>query len=371
MSWRKIDASSRRAIVFTPLETRRQILVEAAVLAEELGYEAVIIPEGWGLDASVVLAEIAMRTERITLVAGILSIWNRSPATIAMTAATLDDLSDGRFVLGLGASTAALTEGLHDVAFRAPTAKLRATIAEVRALLNGDRASTSHAARALRLGQAPRPDLPIWVAGLGPNSIRTAAQLGDGWLPAMLPRSAFDATRTATSRFANDRCEIITCVMAGADHAEATGRSQAEQIVGWYLTGMGPFYGDVAAGLGFEAEVDAVRAANPRPTPGSIVWPREADDLLGQLAVFGDPDGIRAGLDVWDRLTDVVAVSIAPGSRTAVSALIEAAAPAQSAVIQASASAAAASTSTSTVASTDALPAEVEASLSSSSRSRR
>ncbi|MGA9276049.1 LLM class flavin-dependent oxidoreductase, partial [Ilumatobacter sp.] len=171
MSWRNIDTSSRRAIVFTPLETRREVLVEAAVHAEHLGYEAVIIPEGWALDASVVLAEIALRTERITLVAGILSVWNRSPATIAMTAATLDDVSGGRFVLGLGASTAALAEGLHGVAFRAPGTKLRTTIAEVRALLNGERASTSHAARGLRLGQSPRPELPIWVAGLGPRSV--------------------------------------------------------------------------------------------------------------------------------------------------------------------------------------------------------
>ncbi|MGA9278641.1 MAG: hypothetical protein WBV89_16925, partial [Ilumatobacter sp.] len=154
---------------------------------------------------------------------------------------------------------------------------------------------------------------------------------GDGWLPAMLPRSAFDATRAAAGEFANDRCDVITCVMAGVDHCDVSGRVRAEQLVGWYLTGMGPFYGDVAAGLGFQAAVDAIRTANPRPTPGSIVWPRQADDLLAQLAVFGDPDGVSAGFDVWDRLTDVVAVGIGPGSIATVSALIEAAAPDQSA----------------------------------------
>lgn len=365
MSWRDIDTSSRRAIVFTPLETRRQVIVEAAIHAENLGYEAVIVPEGWGLDASVVLAEIAVRTERITLVAGILSIWNRSPATIAMTAATLDDLSEGRFVLGLGASTAVLAEGLHDVAFRAPGARLRSTIAEVRALLHGERASTSHAPRGLRIGLAPRPDLPIWVAGLGPNSVATAAELGDGWLPAMVPRAAFDAKRAAARERASDHCDVVTCVMAGADHGTTTGRSRAEQLVGWYLTGMGPFYGDTSAALGFHAEVDAVRSANPRPVPGSIVWPEEADELLDQLAVFGDGDEVRAGLSAWDRLSDVVAVGIGPAPAPTISALIEAAAPDQSAEIHASASAAEASTSI------DELVSAIGLCSSSASRSRR
>lgn len=328
MSWLNPDNSSRRAVVFTPLETRRHVLVDAAIQAESLGYEAVIVPEGWGLDASIVLSEIAMRTSRIKLVAGIFSIWNRTPATIAMTAATLHDLSEGRFVLGLGASTAALAEGLHDVAFTAPGAKLRATVTEVRSLLQGERASTSFGTHGLRLGRAPRPDLPIWVAGLGPKSVTTAAQLGDGWLPAMLPRVAFAQTRDAASESATDHCEIITCVMAGVDHCDTSGRSQAEQLVGWYLTGMGPFYGDVAAAYGFETDVAAVRAANLRPRPGSIVWPSDADGLLDQLSVFGSPGDVDDGFDAWDRLADVVAVCIGPGEVGAISALIDAAAPA-------------------------------------------
>jgi len=365
MTWRSIDTSARRALVFTPMETRRQVLVDAAVQAEELGYEAIIVPEGWGLDASVVLTEIAMRTERITLVAGILSIWNRTPATIAMTAATLNDLSGGRFVLGLGASTAVLAEGLHDVAFTAPSAKLRSTIAEVRSLLHGDRASTSYGARGLRLGQEPQPELPIWVAGLGPRSVAIAAELGDGWLPAMLPLDAFDQTLETASELATDHCEVITCVMAGVDHRDTTGKTRAEQLVGWYLTGMGPFYGDVAAAHGFEVAVDAVRSANPRPAPGSVVWPSEADALLSQLAVFGTPGAVRAGLEVWDQRSDLIAVGVGPVEVDAISALIEAAAPVHPSSSQASASTAATCTSTG-VSSTGAEPV-----AASSSRSRR
>ena len=101
----------RRGVALTPMETRRDVIVRAAVLADELGYEIFALPEGWGLDSTPVLAEIAQRTARIHLASGVLSVWGRTPATLAMTAATLHQICGGRYVLGLGASTKALAEG--------------------------------------------------------------------------------------------------------------------------------------------------------------------------------------------------------------------------------------------------------------------
>src|SRR5215469_5207459 len=172
------------------METRRDVIVRAAVLADELGYEVFALPEGWGLDSTPVLTEIALRTARIRLASGILSVWGRTPATLAMTAATLHQVSGGRYVLGLGASTKALVEGFHDIPFEHPAAKLRDVVTKVRALLAGQPAELAHApaARPLRLGQPPAPELPIWVAALGPHTIRVAAELGDGWIPALVAR---------------------------------------------------------------------------------------------------------------------------------------------------------------------------------------
>jgi len=180
----------RRGVGLTPMETRRDLIVRTAVLAEELGYEIFALPEGWGLDAVPVLTEIAVRTARINLASGILSVWGRTPATLAMTAATLHQLSGGRYVLGLGASTKALTEGFHDIAFEHPAAKLRDVVTRVRALLAGQPAQLGNAAaaRPLRLGQPPAPEVPIWVAALGPHTTRVAAELGDGWIPALVAR---------------------------------------------------------------------------------------------------------------------------------------------------------------------------------------
>ena len=107
-----------------------------------------------------------------------------------MTAATLYQVCGGRYLLGLGASTKALAEGFHDTAFEHPAAKLGDVVTKVRALLAGQPAHLSNApaARPLRLGQPPAPDLPIWVAALGHHTIRVAAELGDGWIPALVAR---------------------------------------------------------------------------------------------------------------------------------------------------------------------------------------
>src|SRR5207245_1362154 len=118
--------------------------------------------------ASQAEVEAAVRTRRIRLGSGILGVWGRSAATIAMAASTLHDISGGRFTLGLGASTAQLAEGLHDVPFSAPTERMRRVITQVRALLKGERIPLAAAtgARPLRLNLPPAPAVPIYLAGL-------------------------------------------------------------------------------------------------------------------------------------------------------------------------------------------------------------
>ena len=123
--------------------------------------------------------------------AGVLSVWGRTAGTLAMLATSLDQVSHGRFVLGLGARSPQLVEGLHDQSFTAPVAKLRAVTAQVRRLLDGDRvrptATRDH--RPLRLGVAARTGLPIYLAGLGNKSIQLAGEVAGGWVPFLATRS--------------------------------------------------------------------------------------------------------------------------------------------------------------------------------------
>ena len=152
------------AVGVTPMETRHDVVVHLAERAEALGYDAFLLAEGWGHDAAVLLAAIAGRTRRIRLGTGVLNIWGRSPAAIAMLATSLDAVTGGRFVLGLGAGSPQLA-GLHGRAFADPVAQLGSVTREVRALLAGERA----ARRPLRLAVEPTREIPVHLAALGPG----------------------------------------------------------------------------------------------------------------------------------------------------------------------------------------------------------
>jgi alkanesulfonate monooxygenase SsuD/methylene tetrahydromethanopterin reductase-like flavin-dependent oxidoreductase (luciferase family) len=136
----------RLAVGITPMETRPDVVLHLADRAESLGYEAFLLAEGWGHDAPVLLGVIAARTRRIRIGTGVLNVWGRSPAHVAMLAQSLDAVSGGRFVLGLGAGSPQLAEGLHDEPFTAPVARLGVVTRQVRALLAGERMTPSRAA---------------------------------------------------------------------------------------------------------------------------------------------------------------------------------------------------------------------------------
>ena len=267
--------TARRGVGLTPMETRRDVIVRTAVLADELGYEVFAVPEGWGLDSAPVLTEIALRTTQIRVASGVLSVWGRTPATLAMTAATLHQVSEGRYILGLGASTRALAEGFHDVPFEHPAARLRDVVTKVRALLAGEpaRLSQGNGAYPLRLGQPPAPELPIWIAALGEHSLRVAAELGDAWIPAFVPRDSLAGLaemlrqlRQAAAPEARPLTIAAGPLTVVAEDTE-TARDLAATCVAWYLTAMGDVYADSVSRQGYAAEVKEIVAANPRPSP--------------------------------------------------------------------------------------------------------
>jgi alkanesulfonate monooxygenase SsuD/methylene tetrahydromethanopterin reductase-like flavin-dependent oxidoreductase (luciferase family) len=313
--------AGRRGVGLTPMETRRDVIVRAAVLADELGYETFAVPEGWGLDSTPVVTEIALRTTTIQVASGVLSVWGRTPATLAMTAATLHQVCGGRYVLGLGASTRALAEGFHDTRFERPAGRLRDVVTEVRALLRGRPARLGQvpAARPLRLGQAPVPELPIWVAALGEQTTRVAAELGDGWIPALVARDrvAAWATRLSQLRETTALHQRPLTVATGPITAAAADPGTARDIVAactaWYLSAMGDVYARSMSDQGYADEVKAIIAANPRPSPGRATVPPEGQAVLDQLAAYGTGDQVRAQLEPWDQAADIVTILLPPG----------------------------------------------------------
>lgn len=299
----------RRGVAVTPMEIRRDVIVRAAVLADQLGYESFSVAEGWGLDATVLLAELASVTRRITLSASILSVWSRSPATIAMSAATLHQVTGGRFILGLGASTPQLVEGWHDMAYERPADRLREVTARVRALINGERVTLSAApgARALRLGQPPVPELPIWVAASGARTIQIVADLADGWCPLYLRR---DRIRELAAGIAGQRPPTRPLTVAAGpftvvDPDITVARAAAAHCTATYLGAMGDIYPRVVADQGLGAQVDLVRA--------SRTVPPEAQILLDEFTAYGSAEAVQEQLEEWDKTVDVTSVGLPPG----------------------------------------------------------
>ncbi|MBI2215851.1 MAG: LLM class flavin-dependent oxidoreductase [Candidatus Rokubacteria bacterium] len=288
-----------------PLENRREVLVAAGVAADRLGYDGFFLPEAWGWDMTVLLAETATKTRRIALGTGILGVWGRSPGQLAMAAATLAALSGGRFVLGLGASSPQLTEGLHDIPFSAPIARMRRAVSQVRALLGGDRVplGVTASARALKLNVPPGPHVPIYLAALADASVRLAGEVADGWIPFMYPLSQLAAGQrllregAARRNGGADIARVCPSVLTVVEADPVKAREGAAWFVSFYVTTMGSLYRRSLTRQGFGREVEAVLAAN---TPKfRAVVPPDAERLLDELAVYGTPDEACARLERW------------------------------------------------------------------------
>jgi alkanesulfonate monooxygenase SsuD/methylene tetrahydromethanopterin reductase-like flavin-dependent oxidoreductase (luciferase family) len=292
------------AVGLPPMETRRDVVLHVAARAEELGYAAFFLAEGWGHDASVLLAEIAVRTTRIRIGTGVVNVWSRSAASIAMLATSLGEVSGGRFVLGLGAGSPQLAEGLHDVAFRAPVERLAETTRQVRRLLDGERLlpTAPRRSRPLRLAVRHSSGIPVQLAALGPEAVRVAGELADAWYPFLLPVSGLgDGIRLLEEGVARGRPgrplpQIRPGVPVALSPDPATARQLAWWWVSFYLTSMGPLYARTLRAHGFGEAVDAVldhaAAADDGP-------PEQVVPLLDELTVWGDGIAARQLLDRW------------------------------------------------------------------------
>jgi alkanesulfonate monooxygenase SsuD/methylene tetrahydromethanopterin reductase-like flavin-dependent oxidoreductase (luciferase family) len=295
---------ARLGVSVMPLENRYAFFADLAQTAERLGYEAVGLPESWTYDMTVLLAHAAARTERITLATAILSVWGRSPATLAMAASTLWQASGGRFALGLGASTTQLVEGLHDVPFGAPVARLRRTVTQVRALLRGERMPlVTTGARPLRLNVPPTPDVPIYLAALADASIRVAGEVADGWLPFFYARDrlaeGIALLREGAARAGDPdrKLGVWATIPTVVSDDPVKAREGAAWFVAFYVTTMGTLYRQTLVRHGFGAAVEAVMAANNPKFTGAV--PAKADELLEQFVVFGTPAEARERMARW------------------------------------------------------------------------
>lgn len=167
-------------------------VVDFVVEAEKLGVDVAWSAEAWGQDGVAPLAYLAAKTDRIKLGTGILQISARTPSMTAMTALTMAAISNDRFILGLGASGPQVVEGLQGVPFKAPLSRMRETVDIIKLAFAGEKLSyqgrfhqlplPDGEGKALRLAQPGNPNIPIYLATLGPNSLVYTGEVADGWL---------------------------------------------------------------------------------------------------------------------------------------------------------------------------------------------
>lgn len=239
-----------------------------ALEAEQLGFATAWTAEAYGCDAVSTLGWIAGQTSQIGLGAAVMQIPARTPAMTAMTAATLDLISAGRFHLGLGVSGPAVSEGWHGVRFDEPLARTREYVEIVRMALRGERLEYSGAQfalpvsgttyRPLRMSIRPAADVPIYLAAVGPKNIGLAGEIADGWLAAFFSARAsvaqVRAIKARAAEFAR-KFEVIATVpvSVGADPQLAADRLR--DYFALYLGGMGTpqrnFYNRLAHAMGY------------------------------------------------------------------------------------------------------------------------
>jgi F420-dependent oxidoreductase-like protein len=317
--------------------------VDLARFAESLGFHSVWTAEAYGNDAVVPLTWIAAHTSTLNVGTAIMQMPARTPANTAMTAATLDLLSGGRFLLGLGLSGPQVVEGWHGVAYGKPLGRTREYVAIVREILRREAPVEHHGehydipytgddatglGKPLKLIIHPhRPDIPVYLAAIGPKNVALAAEIADGWLPIFFSPSRFEETYGESFASVDlgefDIAPTVPVVMG--DDVSAC-RDAIKPMLALYIGGMGArgrnFYNDLACRYGYEGPAKEIQDLylNGKKQEAARLVP---DELVDEIGLFGPAERIGERLDLW-RGGPVTTMILGAMQRDAMEAVAEA-----------------------------------------------
>lgn len=299
-------AKERTALVAFWKNYDRKTYLKAAQLADELGYDSFWLPEAWGYDVVPLLTEMAIHTKNIKLGTAIVNVWSRTPSLIAMTAATLDEVSEGRFLLGIGSSGARVIEGFHGREFKQPLTQVRDVIRVVRTLVAGGKLDEAGAKladyRPFTLAMKPsRPYIPIYVAALKQNAITSIGELADGWIPTFWPFDQLGQGRAwieeGARKAGRDPSTIDTAPFTSVlPIAGDVGMRQAKEIVAFYIGGMGDYYKEMLSGFGFAKECEEVDRIYKDPKTRAQATEAVPMAMVEKIMIQGDPAHCRSEL---------------------------------------------------------------------------
>ncbi len=270
-------------------------------LAESLGYESVYVTHIAGRESLTVLTAYALATERIRVGTGVVPIYTRTPATMAQTAATIDELSAGRLTLGLGVSHRVVVESWHGQTIDHPVAEMREYASIVRAILRGEDPPDGEKWRTgfHLVGLDPRPQLPIYIAALSPAMLRLAGEIGDGvllWLcspqyirDVVIPEVSAGRERAGLTLEGFDIVPAVPAALTD-DPAPAFAAMRRDLLPYFSL----PFYRAMLERSGFGEDIAAFDAASGDFTAMQAAI---SEDFLRQLTAVGGEAEVHAGIE--------------------------------------------------------------------------
>ena len=308
--------------------------------AEKLGYDSVWTAEAYGSDALAPLAWIGANTQRIRLGTGVMQLSARAPTATAMTAMTMDHLSNGRMIIGLGVSGPQVVEGWYGAPFSKPLARTREYIDIVRQVFAREEPVSNDGPHyplpyigegAWQLGKPLksivhplRKDIPIFLGAEGPKNVALAAEIADGWLPLYYSPFRQDVYAASLANAKSD-LEITQMVVAKITDDVEAGLRPIKHMLALYVGGMGAkdrnFHKELVSRMGFEAEAQVVQDLYMagRKTAAAQAVP---DALADEISLVGPVDKIRDRLQAWDE-TPVTTINVSAQSTTELRTLAE------------------------------------------------
>jgi alkanesulfonate monooxygenase SsuD/methylene tetrahydromethanopterin reductase-like flavin-dependent oxidoreductase (luciferase family) len=272
-------------------------VLKCAVLADKRGVESIWIPESWGREAFVTLGTLATLTKRALLGTGIIGIYSRSSASIAMAAATLDALSNGRALLGLGASSKAIVENWHGMRFANHITRMQEYVDVIKMICKGDKVSYKGKfakVNNFKLGFKPiREHIPIYIAAVNDKMLKLSSSIADGTILFLRP---IDNLKVTVSQLKASRkkfdvaCVIMTAVSKDAELA----RERVRKTLSFYIA-VGRIYSDFVASHGFENEVEQITHEYKKHGLENI-HKHVSDHMLDSITITGTPEECRKKL---------------------------------------------------------------------------
>jgi coenzyme F420-dependent oxidoreductase len=294
-------------------------VAEQTIHAEEMGFARVSLGETTGWNAVTTLTCIGERTESIGLSNDVFSPYSRSPALLGQTAAGVQEVTGGRYRLGLGPSSPALVEGWHGDRFERPLRRVRETIEIVRAVLSGERVSYDGEVfdlDGLALGcPTPESETPIDLSVLGPKATELAGRFADGWVPQLFTPKGLSDRLADLDRGADlggresDELRVSPILRCCAMDDGAAAREHARESIAFLIGAYGPYYRQSIAAQGHEDVARAIREAWEAGERDRMAA-ELPDDLLEDLVAAGTPEEVRATIERFADIGGVDAVRV-------------------------------------------------------------